>query len=243
MRKILSLSVCSLFLLALTSSPASSQTAKEILDKWIEAQGGAKALEAVKDTTIVGSIQLVSMGINGTATMYQKEPNMMRLDIEVMGMVITQAYDGEIAWMIDPQTGASTQMPESASLEFKRQALGNAALLNPEKFGIKYDFKGKEKLEDKEYLVLEQTTEDGHKTTIYLDPTTYLTYKAKGTALGQAGVEVMAETITTDYKKVDGLLVSHSMTQYQDSQEFMRMTVTKVVFNSNLEDSFFKMTK
>ena len=243
MRKIISLSVCSLFLLALTSSPASSQTAKEILDKWIEAQGGAKALEAVKDTTIIGSIQLVSMGINGTATMYQKEPNMMRLDIEVMGMVITQAYDGEIAWMIDPQTGASTQMPESASLEFKRQALGNAALLNPEKYGIKYDFKGKEKLEDKEYLVLEQTTEDGHKTTIYLDPTTYLTYKAKGTALGQAGVEVMAETITTDYKKVDGLLVSHSMTQYQDSQEFMRMTVTKVTFNSNLEDSFFKMTK
>jgi hypothetical protein len=227
MKKIISLSVCGLFLLALTSSPASSQTAKEILDKWIEAQGGAKALEAVKDTTIIGSIQLVSMGINGTATMYQKEPNMMRLDIEVMGMVITQAYDGEIAWMIDPQAGASTQMPESASLEFKRQALGNAALLNPEKYGIKYDFKGKEKLEDKEYLVLEQTTEDGHKTTIYLDPTTYLTYKAKGTALGQAGVEVMAETITTDYKKVDGLLVSHSMTQYQDSQEFMRMTVTK----------------
>ena len=134
-------------------------------------------------------------------------------------------------------------MPENASLEFKRQALGNAALLNPEKFGIKYDFKGKEKLEDKEYLVLEQTTEDGHKTTIYLDPATYLTYKAKGTALGQAGVEVMAETITTDYKKVDGLLVSHSMTQYQDGQEFMRMTVTKVIFNSNLEDSFFKMTK
>jgi len=243
MRKIISLSVCGLFLLALTSSPASSQTAKEILDKWIEAQGGAKALEAVKDTTIVGSIQLVSMGMNGTATMYQKEPNMMRLDIEVMGMVITQAYDGEVAWMIDPQTGASTQMPENASLEFKRQALGNAALLNPEKFGIKYDFKGKEKLEDKEYLVLEQTTEDGHKTTIYLDPATYLTYKAKGTALGQAGVEVMAETITTDYKKVDGLLISHSMTQYQDGQEFMRMTITKVVFNSNLEDSFFKMTK
>ena len=243
MKKIISLSVCGLFLLALTSPPASSQTAKEILDKWIEAQGGAQALEAVKDTTIVGSIQLVSMGINGTATMYQKEPNMMRLDINNLGMVINQAYDGEVAWMIDPQTGASTQMPENASLEFKRQALGNAALLNPEKFGIKYDFKGKEKLEDKEYLVLEQTTEDGHKTTIYLDPATYLTYKAKGTALGQAGVEVMAETITTDYKKVDGLLVSHSMTQYQDGQEFMRMTVTKVIFNSNLEDSFFKMTK
>jgi outer membrane lipoprotein-sorting protein len=168
---------------------------------------------------------------------------MMRLDIEVMGMVITQAYDGEIAWMVDPQTGATTQMPENASQEFKRQALGNDSLLNPEKYGIKYDFKGKEKLEDKEYLVLEQTTSDGHKTTIYLDPATYLTHKTKGTALGQAGVEVMAETITTDYKKVDGLLIAHSMTTYQDGQEFMRMTMTKVAFNANLEDSFFKMAK
>jgi len=34
----------------------------------------------------------------------------------------------------------------------------------------------------------------------------------------------MAETITTDYKKVDGLLIAHSMTQFQDGQEFMRMT-------------------
>jgi len=243
MKKTISLIVCALVVLALASAPASSQTAKEILGKWIEAQGGAKALEAVKDTTITGNVQLVSMGINGTLTMYQKEPNMMRLDIEIMGMVITQAYDGEIAWMVDPQTGATTQMPENATQEFKRQALGNDALINPEKYGIKYDFKGKEKLEEKEYLVLEQTTSDGHKTTIYIDPATYLTYKTKGTAMGQAGVEVMAETITGDYKKVEGLLIAHSMTQFQDGQEFMRMTMTKVTFNSNLEGSFFKMAK
>jgi outer membrane lipoprotein-sorting protein len=243
MRKIVAFSLCAIVLAALAQTPASGQTAKEILAKWIEAQGGAQALAAVKDTTITGSVQLVSMGINGTVTMYQKEPNMMRLDIEVMGMVITQAFDGQTAWMVDPQTGATTEMPENASQEFKRQALGNDAVLNPEKYGIKYDFKGKEKLDNKEYLVLEQTMSDGHKTTIYIDPATYLTYKTKGTALGQAGVEVMAETITTDYKKVDGLLIAHSMTQYQDGQEFMRMTMTKVVFNSGLEDSFFKMTK
>jgi outer membrane lipoprotein-sorting protein len=53
----------------------------------------------------------------------------------------------------------------------------------------------------------------------------------------------MAETITGDYKKVDGLLIAHSMTQYQDGQEYMRMTISKVTFNSNLEDSFFKMAK
>lgn len=246
MKKLVSLNLCALFLIAFVAAPASSQTtkeAKELLAKWVEAQGGAKALEAIKDTTLTGAMQMVSMGINGSITICQKEPNKMRLDIEVMGMVITQAYDGEVGWWINPQTGATETLPDNAAQEIKRQALGNDALLNPEKYGITYASKGKEKIDEKEYLVLEQVMSDGHKTTFYLDPTTYLAYKSKGTTLGQAGVEVMAESIFGDYTKVDGVVMAYSLTTYQDGQEFMKMTITKVAFNSNLEDSFFKMSK
>ncbi len=243
MKKSLSFIVCAVFLLAAVSGTSYSQTAKDILAKSIEAQGGAEALAAVKDTTISGNMDLVQYGMTGSLTMYQKEPNKMRMDIEVMGMVITQAFDGEIAWMVNPQTGATEQMPENMTQEFRRQALGNEALLNPEKFGLKYDFAGKEKIDDKEYLVLTQTASDGHVTTIYIDPQTYLTYKTKGTTIGQTGEEVMAESIISDYKKVDGVLVAHSMTTYQNGQEFMRMTITKIAFNSALEDSLFQMAK
>jgi outer membrane lipoprotein-sorting protein len=243
MKKALALIVCAVSLTALVTAPAQSQTSKDVLAKMIEAQGGVKALGAVKDTTINGTIELVQYGMSGTVTLYQKEPDKMRMDIEVMGMTITQAYDGEVAWMVNPQTGATEQMPDNMAREMKRQAMGNDALLNPEKVGVTYEFKGKEKIGEKEYFILEQTTSDGHKTAIYLDPDTYLTYKTKGTTLGQAGVEVMAESIMGDYKKVGDIVVAHSMTTFQDGQEFMRMTMTKVTFNSNLEDSFFKMSK
>ena len=192
MKKSVSLAVSVLFLSSLISSPVLCQTAKEVLAKMIEAQGGVKTLEAIKDTTITGTIEIVQMGVTGSLTLYQKEPNLMRIDIEVMGMVITQAFDGEVAWMTNPQTGATEPMPENFAREIKRQALGNDSLLHPEKYGITYEFKGKEKIEDKDYLLLEQTMSDGHKTTLYLDPVTYLTYKTKGTALGQAGVEVLS---------------------------------------------------
>ncbi|MDH7512558.1 MAG: DUF620 domain-containing protein [Clostridiales bacterium] len=243
MKRTVSLVLSVLFLLALISSPAVCQTTKEVLAKMIEAQGGAKTLEAIKDTTITGTVEIVQMGITGFVTMYQKEPNMMRIDIEVMGMVITQGFDGEVAWMTNPQTGATEQMPENFAREIKRQALGNDALLHPEKYGITYEFKGKEKIEEKDYLVLEQTMSDGHKTTFYLDPDTHLPYKTKGTSLGQAGVEVMAETVFSDYRRVDGAVIAHSFSTQQDGQEYMRMTLAKVTFNSNLEDSFFKMSK
>jgi outer membrane lipoprotein-sorting protein len=243
MKKSLSLFICAFFLLALVSVPGYSQSAQDILAKYIEAQGGAKALAAIKDTTVSGTMDLVQFGMTGSLTMYQKEPNKMRMDIEVMGMLITQAFDGEVAWMVNPQTGATEQMPENMTVEFKRQAMGNEALLNPEKWGIKYDFTGKEKIDAKEYLVLTQTTQDGHVTTMYIDPATYLPYKTKGKTIGQSGEEVMAESVLSDYKKVNGVIIAHSMTTSQNSQEFMRMTITKVAFNTGLEDSLFQMAK
>jgi outer membrane lipoprotein-sorting protein len=55
------------------------------------------------------------------------------------------------------------------------------------------------------------------------------------------GVEVETESFTTDYQKVDGIMVAHTMTTYQDGEEFMTMTLTEINFNSGLEDSMFKM--
>ncbi len=243
MKKVFSSALGFSLLLALSSTPALSQTSKDILAKMIEAQGGAKAIQATRDTTLTGTIDLVQYGMSGAITMYQKEPDKIRMDIEVMGMVITQAYDGEIGWWVNPQTGTAEQMPDNMAQAIKRQALGNDALLNPEKVGVTYEFKGKEKVGDKEYLLLEQTLSDGHKTTMYIDPESYLIYMTKGKTLGQAGVEVMAETVFGDYKKVGDLVVAHSITSSQDGQEFMRMNITKVTFNSKLEDSFFKMSK
>ena len=38
-------------------------------------------------------------------------------------------------------------------------------------------------------------------------------------------------------------MVAHSMTILQDGAEFVRMTLTKVTFNSGLEDSLFQMSR
>ncbi len=44
-----------------------------------------------------------------------------------------------------------------------------------------------------------------------------------------------------DYRKVGDVMLAHSVTTTQDGQEFMKMAITKVTFNSSLEDAFFKM--
>jgi outer membrane lipoprotein-sorting protein len=122
----------------------------------------------------------------------------------------------------------------------KRMAMGNASLLNPEKYGITYTYKGKETIEGKDYLILEQKYNDGYTTTNYINSDTYLVYKIKGMAPNMSGVETEQEVFLDDYKKVDGLMMAYSMRIVQGAEEAMTMTFTEVKFNSGLEDSFFK---
>jgi outer membrane lipoprotein-sorting protein len=241
MKRATSLCVLGLFLIGSFVTQAQSQSADDILKKMIEAMGGRKALEKIQDTTISGSMDLTQMGLSAAITVQQKEPNKSRFDIEVMGMMITQACDGEIAWATNPQTGMTEEMPEQAAEYMKRESMGNSIYLNPKKHGITFSFKGKENVEGKDYLVLEQSFADGYTATIHLDPDTYLAFKGKGKTLNNMGVEVEAETFFSDYKEVDGIMVAHTLVSFQDGEEFMTMTITEVKFNSGLEDSLFAM--
>ncbi|MGB2763344.1 MAG: DUF620 domain-containing protein [Candidatus Aminicenantaceae bacterium] len=241
MKRIFSLCFLSLFLLSLVVTPGLSQEASDVLAKMIDAGGGRKNLEKAKDMTMTGNIELVSMGMSGSLTVYSKEPNKMRMDIEIMGMVITQAYDGETAWGINPQTGASEELSGEQADDLKRQAMGNDSLLNPAKYGITYTLKGKETVDGAECFILERTHSDGYTVSLYINSETYLPYKTKATTMGQMGVEVEAESFPTDYKKVGGMMIPHSLRVLQDGEEFMTMTFTEVTVNTGIEDTMFKM--
>lgn len=243
MKKVFAWTMAAAVLVSLAALPGYGQTVQDIVKKMIDAQGGRKYLESIKDTTSTGTMELPSMGMTGSFTQYQKEPNKFRMDAEVMGTVFTQAYDGQKAWSTNFQTGQVEESPEAQAKEFAREALGNAKLLAPEKFGITYTSKPKATLEGKEYLVLEQKTSDGHVTTIYIDPSTYLPYKSEGTNLGPTGAEVKAETYMTDYRKVSQSMVPHAVRTLMDGTEYIKVTITKIVFNSNVDDSLFALGK
>lgn len=242
MKKFFAVSVFGFILFSLVSVPGFSQDAKKLLDKVITATGGRKVMEAIKDTTFSGTMDLVQMGISGTITLYHKEPNMQRQDMELMGMVISSGFDGETGWTVNPDTGAAEDLPEPMQENAKNEALGfgNSLMLYPEKYGITFADKGKEKVKEKEYLLLEMTFENGSTSLIYIDPGTYLPYKMKSRTMGQMGIEVEQDAILGNYKKVDGLNFAHLVTIYQDGELFGSIVVGEVKFNTGLEDSFFK---
>jgi outer membrane lipoprotein-sorting protein len=214
----------------------------DILEKIIKAQGGRTALKNVKDITFTGTMEMIAMGMSGSISLSQKAPDKARWDIDMAGMVITRATDGKIAWGTNFQTGGLEELPEQEAAEFKRNALGYDSLLNPKKYGITYVLKEKKQIEGKDYLVLEQTYADGHKVTHYIDSKTYLTYKTVTMAQAiMGGGEVEEETFLFDYKKVNGIMIPHTLTALQGGEQVFTMSYTEVKLNTGLEDSFFKM--
>jgi len=148
-----------------------------------------------------------------------------------------------VAWALNPQTGITEEMTEVQAEYFKRGTFGNDALLNPKKYGLSYAYKGKEKIEDKEYHVLEQSFSDGYTITMYLDMKTYLPYKTKATTLDQMMMETEEEVYLSDYRDVDGMMTPFQFNIFNGGEEFIVSTITEVKFNTGLEDSFFKMEK
>jgi outer membrane lipoprotein-sorting protein len=222
------------------------QKATDILEKVIEARGGKKVLESIKDTSMSGFWEFTHKWIKNKMDVkpvsmpmkfYHKEPNKFRLDTERRGKKATmQAFDGETTWKINHQTGIAE---EELSEEFKKLALiqafnfGNSALLHPEKYGITYTYKGKKniEIEGKDYFVLEQTFSNGYKASLYVDSKTYLIFI----------VEAEWSMVFYDYKKIDGVMFAHSVSFIRE--QFYNLTFTEVKFNSGLEDSLFKMSK
>ena len=243
MKKILSYSLLCAFFASLLISPVYSQDAKTIIEKILDAQGGRKLLENIHDSTSSAIMELPQMGMSGEGTMYNKEPNMMRLDLDIMGMVITQACDGEIAWEVDPQTGVSRTMPENVTKVFINGAFGNSAFLTPEKYGITYESKGKETIDGKEYLLLERTYPDKYTITYYIDPQSFLIYKSTQQSFNEMLMEIVEETFLSDYKEIEGIMTAHSITIKREGGEFAVLTINEVKFNTGLEDSLFKINQ
>lgn len=225
------------------AAAASSKEALDVLGKMVEAMGGRKVLESIKDTTMSGQLEIAQAGTTITApiTIYLKEPNKMRLDITIAeyNMSITQAYDGLKGWFTNPQTGMTEEMPDFMTKEFARMALGSQTMLDPKKAGVSYVLKPKAAIEGKDHIVLEQTLPDGHKVTFYIDPATYLPYKTQTLALDETGAEVDAESFTTDYRKVGGTMVPHFNRVLHNGTEAQKITINSVTYNSNLDDAFF----
>ncbi len=228
------------FLLILFTFPAFTQTVDDIIKKNIEARGGYEKLKKLKTIKTEGLYIIGEEEVE--FTMYQKRPNLIRQEGEYQGQKIIRAYDGKIAWTINPLMGS----PDPQSLsgfeaeEVMAQSDFEGDIVDYKKKGNRAELIGKEEMEGTEVYKLRVTRKNGDVIYHYLD-TDYCIELKSTVVMNINGEEVELDNYYSDYKEVDGVMIPHSIegkiggyTQYQ-------IVIDQVDFNVDVDDEIFRM--
>src|SRR5215475_4989227 len=101
----------SLLVAAMFSWQSRAQNIDELVSGHLEASGGSTKLKALKSLKASGKLLMPTMMQNVSAggsaaeapvTVQIKKPNRIRLEIDLQGKPLVQAFDGETAWGLRP---------------------------------------------------------------------------------------------------------------------------------------------
>ncbi len=176
--------------------PSGLPSVDEIIRHYLEAIGGRTALEQLTSRVSRGSVELQSMGLNGSAEIYEEAPAKSTLILNVEGLgTIQQTFDGVSAWLQDPLDGYIRFAPTAAT-KLHDQAVFHRELrlkdLNP---GLVVT--GKEKVGERDAFVLSSISSRVEK--FYFDTLTGLLLRR-------------GNTYYDDYREVDGVKLPFKIT-------------------------------
>lgn len=106
-----------LLLTPLAAGAQSMPSAREIVDRHIEASGGRAALERANTSVSEGTFNLPGAGLTGQLKT-MSAPNRMRMQIDLPGLgTLLSGFDGTTAWGMDPIQGTRVmEGPERAAV-------------------------------------------------------------------------------------------------------------------------------
>ena len=228
----------------LIAGNASAQTpsADELVAKHLAARGGEDKLKAVNTMRLTGNVTV--QGMDMPVTVVSKRPNKMKQEMTMQGKTITQAYDGQQVWAVNPMLGgtAPRTIDGAAADAVKNQSLFDGPLVGYKERGDTLEVVGPEDVEGAKTWKLKLTRKDGKAMHIYLDAESGLEKKWSAT-MEQNGLTMEIDTFITDYQPVEGIQVARTMRTLIGGQQMSVLKINSVAFNVPVEDSEFAMPK
>lgn len=211
-------------------------TAKSVIDKYIEAIGGKVNLDKVKDKTTImrGTVQ----GMSITMLLYQKEPNLLKQEMDAGAMKQIVYFDGKTA---TTTVGGNSQEITGDALE----SMKYEALIHPlfiiDSVNVTSKLDGLEKVNGKEAYKVEMSLSNGKKWVEYFDVKSGLKVKDSKQMTVPQGT-FTKETDYSDYRNVDGVMYPFSLKQTVGRQ-VLDFTVSSIKINTGLKDDIFSPKK
>lgn len=228
--------------LALTGAAVGTQaqTVDEVVNKHVQALGGADKIKSLQSTVAEGTMSIQGMEI--PLKVVTKHKKGVRVEFEVMGTTNITVMTPTAGWMLMPINNQTDPVDaDSVTLKEAKMDLDlTGELYDYKNKGNKLELAGKETLEGQELYKIKLTRADGTSTNYFLDATTYYVAK-KVTKKKVEGQEVEVTEILSNYKKTpEGYVYPESAEQMPLG---MKMNFSKVQSNAPVDDQIFEKPK
>ncbi len=221
------------------------QTADALLglDAIVDRHLWARGAFAADVQTIRGDGVVVMLGFEVPMRLAFARPDAFRIDIDLQGMAMVLAHDGETAWSVSPLQGIiePTPLPEDMSgavsilSSFLWGPLGDAA-----ERGLDVTLAGIEKVERDETYRLDVVAASGTDRSVHLGGEDFLERRIvfDGAFLGSAGV---LNVELGDYAEHDGLVVPGTVRIAVEGQVMAELRIANVEVNADIDAAAFAM--
>lgn len=185
--------LCSVpFAVGAQSAPA--YTAERLIEKNLQARGGADKLRAIVSMRSSGLMRFGS-GIEGRTVTYRLAPDRIRFEFSLQGLTSVSAWDGREAWSIQPFQGRRD--PQKFSADDAKSMIRSADIAGPlldwKAKGHRVEYLGTEDIDGTDAHKVRVLFADGDSRMVYLDPDHFLEIRIEEHQLirGQKQVSVI----------------------------------------------------
>src|SRR6266404_5662731 len=215
------------------STTTTDPAAVEVLEKHIAAIGGRDVNKAVKTSELQTEAEVFGM-VNKATRLEDRVTGRFYQRTEGPNGSVEMGFDGKRVWQRTPSFRGYLSETDPAA---RRVMSREASLIEYKESGKTFARLPSEKIEGKEYSIIESTTTDvvsGQSIPIkyYFDPATFLLRQTV------RGIAVTQKTIFDDYQKVDGIMVPFTrITETQ--QATIKVKVKSIKYNVTIDPAKF----
>lgn len=231
----------------ITSLTLSAQTADEIIDTYFENTGGVDNWNAI--TSMRSKATIIQDGMEFPLTIINMKDGRQLVQFEVQGKVLTQAFDGEVAWGHNFMTMEPEKSDAEATENMKREARDFPdPFLNYKDKGYAIELMGTETVEGVECFKIKLTKKpqlvDGQEVDnlsfFFFDTENFVPIVVETEIkTGQMKGNISRGTFS-DYDEVEGLYFPFSITEGIKDMGAQTINFISFELNPEIDDAIFK---
>jgi len=214
--------------LAAVSVPAAAITADEVIQKCVEARGGAAKLAALTSLSRSGKLIVPGFNVELKVRELKARGGEYRQDVTLQGLTQVQATDGKQAWQIQPFQGRKDPALMSADEAKALSSDIDFPFVNYRQKGHTVELLGQQDIDGTPAWALRVHLKWGDDATFYIDPDTWMVIRELDRQTVR-GAEQLSETDYGEYERVAGVYVP--MTEEQGPKDADSSQKQKIVYD------------